>query len=146
LIPIVLQVALGQRSHVTVFGDDWPTPDGTCVRDYIHVDDLGRAHLLALEKIQPGEGIKANLGTGVGNSVREVIQACRDISGHEIPEVMGERRPGDPPELVADARLAEKLLGWKAEYRDIRKIVETAWNWHQKHPNGYGAVEASAKS
>ncbi len=137
LIPLVLQVALGQRPNITVFGDDWPTPDGTCVRDYIHVDDLGRAHLAALERIQPGEGIKLNLGTGVGNSVREVIQACRDVSGQAIAEVMGERRAGDPPELVADARLAESVLNWRAEYRDIRLIVETAWKWHRSHPNGY---------
>lgn len=138
LIPIVLQVALGQRPHVTVFGDDWPTPDRTCVRDYIHVDDLGRAHLAAMERIRPGEGLKLNLGTGVGNSVREVIDACREITGHPIPEVMGTRRPGDPPELVADAALARRVLDWQPQYTDIRAIVETAWKWHRSHPNGYG--------
>ncbi len=137
LIPIVLQVALGQREHITVFGDDWPTPDGTCVRDYIHVDDLGAAHLLALERIESGKGIKVNLGTGVGCSVREVIECCRRVTGHEIPEVMGERRAGDPPELVADARMAKSVLGWEPKYRGIEPIVETAWRWHQSHPTGY---------
>ena len=102
LIPIVLQVALGQRENITVFGDDYPTPDGTCIRDYIHVEDLATAHLSALEHLQPGKGLKLNLGTGKGTSVREVIDSCRKITGHEIPETMGKRRPGDPPELVAD--------------------------------------------
>ncbi|MEZ6093155.1 MAG: UDP-glucose 4-epimerase GalE [Pirellulaceae bacterium] len=142
LIPIVLQVALGQRELVTVFGDDWPTPDKTCVRDYIHVDDLGRAHLAALERLQPGAEIKLNLGTGVGNSVREVIEACREITGHEIPEKMGMRRPGDPPELVADARRARIELGWEPQYTDIREIIRTAWAWHQSHPNGYNKQKA----
>ncbi|QDV88610.1 UDP-glucose 4-epimerase [Stieleria magnilauensis] len=137
LIPIVLQVALGQRDAITVFGDDYPTPDGTCVRDYIHVDDLGAAHLVALEKLQPGKGICVNLGTGRGTSVREIIQACREVTGHPIPEVMGARRAGDPPELVADASLAAELLGWKTQYNDVKSIVETAWKWHQSHPNGY---------
>lgn len=137
LIPIVLQVALGQREHITVFGDDWPTPDKTCVRDYIHVDDLGAAHMLALEKIVEGEGIKVNLGTGNGFSVREVIECCRAVTGHEIKEVMGERRAGDPPELVANAAMARDVLGWVPKYPELRPIVETAWNWHQKNPNGY---------
>ncbi len=137
LIPIVLQVALGQRESITIFGDDYETPDGTCIRDYIHVDDLGAAHLLALEKIQPGQGIKLNLGTGHGNSVREIIDVCRDVTGCEIKEVVGDRRPGDPPRLVADARRANEVLGWQAEYIDIREIVQTAWNWHKNHPNGY---------
>jgi len=137
LIPIVLQVALGQRQHITVFGDDYPTPDGTCIRDYIHVDDLSRAHLAALEQIQPGKGIKLNLGTGVGKSVREVIDVCRQVTGKEIAEVMGKRRPGDPPELVANAAKAKEVLGWEAEYTDLTKIVETAWKWHSANPNGY---------
>src|SRR5437762_6263290 len=102
LIPIVLQVALGQRPSISIFGDDYPTPDGTCVRDYVHVDDLAAAHLAALERLQPGKSIKVNLGTGRGYSVREVIEACRQITGHAIPEAIGPRRPGDPPELVAD--------------------------------------------
>lgn len=137
LIPIVLQVALGQREAITVYGDDYPTPDGTCIRDYIHVDDLGAAHLAALERLEPGKGICVNLGTGRGTSVREIIQACRDVTGHPIPEVMGQRRAGDPPELVADARLAWETLGWKTKYNDVKDIVATAWNWHQRHPNGY---------
>ena len=137
LIPIVLQVALGQRESITVFGDDYPTPDGTCIRDYIHVDDLGAAHLAALDRLEPGKGLCVNLGTGRGTSVREIIQACRDVTGHPIPEVMGSRRAGDPPELVADARLAEKLLGWKSKYNDVKSIVQTAWKWHQANPRGY---------
>lgn len=138
LIPIVLQVALGQREAISIFGEDYPTPDGTCIRDYVHVDDLGSAHLAALEKIEPGKGICVNLGTGNGYSVRQVIDACRQVTGHPIPEVVGERRPGDPPELVADSRLAKRLLGWKPQYTDITSIVETAWKWHQSHPKGYG--------
>jgi len=137
LIPIVLQVALGQREHITVFGNDYPTPDGTCIRDYIHVEDLADAHLRAVERLEPGKGICVNLGTGKGISVREIIDACRDVTGHDIPEVMGERRAGDPAELIADASLAEKVLGWKAKYTDVREVVETAWRWHQSHPKGY---------
>lgn len=138
LIPIVLQVALGQRQEVAIFGADWPTPDGTCVRDYIHVDDLGRAHLAALERIRPGEGIKLNLGTGTGNSVLEVIEACRRETGHPIPARTAPRRPGDPPELVADARRAAEVLGWKPQFRTIESIVASAWKWHRDHPQGYG--------
>ncbi len=138
LIPIVLQVALGQRDEISIFGEDYPTPDGTCIRDYIHVDDLGEAHVLALEKLQPGEQMQLNLGTGRGHSVREVIEACRRVTGHVIPEKIGERRPGDPPELVADSSLAQETLNWKPQYLDIEPIVETAWNWHRQHPNGYG--------
>lgn len=137
LIPIVLQVALGQREHITVFGNDYPTADGTCIRDYIHVHDLGLAHLAALQKIEPGKGIELNLGTGNGHSVREVIEVCREITGHEIPEVLGERRPGDPPELVADASLARQVLDWKPTIPNLRDIIQTAWNWHQNHPRGY---------
>lgn len=138
LIPIVLEVALGKRDHITVFGDDWLTPDKTCIRDYIHVDDLGAAHLLALEKITEGQGIKVNLGTGNGFSVREVIECCREVTGKEIKEVMGQRRAGDPAELVADAGMALEVLGWDPKYKELKPIVETAWNWHQQHPNGYG--------
>ena len=137
LIPIVLQVALGQREHISIFGTDYPTPDGTCIRDYIHVDDLGAAHVKALNFLEPGKALKLNLGTGRGNSVREVIDACRRITGHAIPEVIGPRRPGDPPELVADSSLAQKTLDWKPRYTNIDEIVATAWKWHQAHPNGY---------
>ena len=138
LIPIVLQVALGQREAITIFGNDYPTPDGTCIRDYIHVDDLASAHLRALDRLQPGKGLKLNLGTGRGYSVREVIEACRRVTGHRIPEKMGARRPGDPPELVADSRLAQRTLDWQPQYTDIEAIVATAWHWHQSHPRGYG--------
>ncbi len=137
IIPIVLQVALGQRDKITIFGDDYDTPDGTCVRDYIHIDDLGDAHLKAMELLQPGKGICLNLGTGKGTSVREIVEACREVTGHPIPEVMGQRRAGDPPELVADARLAKQLLGWEPKYTDTKAIVETAWRWHQSHPRGF---------
>jgi UDP-glucose 4-epimerase len=137
LIPIVLAVALGQRSSVTVFGDDYPTPDGTCIRDYIHVDDLGTAHVAALEKIVPGQGLLLNLGTGRGHSVREVIDACRRVTGHAIPAQTGARRAGDPPELVADSTKARRALAWQPKYTDIESIVRTAWNWHSSHPRGY---------
>lgn len=137
LIPLLLQVALGQRDQITIFGDDYPTPDGTCIRDYVHVDDLGTAHAKALEKLEPGKGLCLNLGTGKGASVREVIHACRAASGHAIPAVVGPRRPGDPPELVADSSRAKGLLGWKPQFDSIESIVETAWRWHKNHPEGY---------
>lgn len=137
LIPLVLQVALGQREKIFIFGNDYPTPDGTCIRDYIHVDDLGSAHVKALERLEPGNGIQVNLGTGTGTSVLEVIEACRAISGHEIPADVVERRPGDPPELVANSDLAQETLNWKPKYMTIDTIVETAWAWHKSHPQGY---------
>ena len=137
LIPLVLQVALGQRQYISVFGDDYPTPDGTCIRDYVHVDDLGTAHLAALDRLQPGTAIKVNLGTGRGHSVQEVIDACRAVTGHAIPAVMASRRPGDPPLLVADASRARRELDWTPRYADLRTIVETAWRWHSSHPCGY---------
>ena len=138
LIPLVLQVALGQRPEITIFGDDYPTPDGTCIRDYVHVDDLGSAHVRALELLVPGAGLKLNLGTGRGHSVREVIDMCRRVSGHPIPSVKGPRRPGDPPELVANASRTGRELGWQPRYADLQSIVETAWRWHSSHPHGYG--------
>jgi UDP-glucose 4-epimerase len=138
LIPIVLQVALGQRPDVSVYGDDYPTADGTCIRDYIHVDDLSNAHLLALDQLEPGRALHLNLGSGVGYSVRQVIDMCREVTGHPIPERAGPRRAGDPPELVADPSLARATLGWSPEYPDLRPIVETAWKWHRSHPLGYG--------
>ncbi len=137
LIPIVLQVALGQRDQITVFGDDYPTPDGTCIRDYIHVDDLADAHLKALDRLQPGKGLQLNLGTGHGHSVREVIDACRRVTGHAIPEQIGVRRPGDPPELVADSSRAQAMLRWQPRYTQMESIVETAWQWHRTHPHGF---------
>ena len=137
LIPIVLQVALGQREKISIFGDDYQTPDGTCIRDYVHVDDLGTAHIKALDRLRPGEGLQLNLGTGKGTSVMEVIEACRRITGHEIPAEVGPRRPGDPAELVADSTRARQTLGWEPKYMTIEPIVETAWRWHQAHPKGY---------
>lgn len=144
LIPIVLQVALGQRAHISIYGNDWPTPDKTCVRDYIHVDDLSSAHLAAVQRIELGKGLKVNLGTGNGFSVKQIIETCREVTGHEIPAIEGDRRPGDPPELVADATLAKEILGWEPEYRTPKPIIETAWNWHQANPTGY--VKESAEN
>jgi UDP-glucose-4-epimerase GalE len=138
LIPIVLQVALGQRDHVTIFGDDYPTPDGTCIRDYIHVDDLATAHVLALEKLDPGQGLQLNLGTGRGHSVLQVIETCRRVTGHAIPATIGPRRAGDPPELVAECTKARRLLSWTPQHLDIESIIRTAWQWHSTHPRGYG--------
>ena len=138
LIPIVLQVALGQREQITIFGDDYPTRDGTCIRDYIHVDDLASAHAQALERLTPGEGLHLNLGTGEGHSVREVIESCRRVTGREIPIEIGPRRPGDPPELVADSRRARAALEWAPKYVELDAIVATAWRWHSSHPRGFG--------
>jgi UDP-glucose 4-epimerase len=137
LIPLILQVALGQREYVEAFGTDYPTPDGTCIRDYIHVDDLATAHVAALEKLQPGMQLKLNLGTGNGASVNEVVELCREVTGHPIPMRAAPRREGDPPALVADASAAKKQLGWQARY-SMREIVQSAWKWHKKHPHGYG--------
>jgi len=139
LIPLVLQVALGQRQEIAMFGDDFPTPDGTCIRDYVHVNDLGAAHVLALDKITPGEGMHLNLGTGRGFSVREVIEACRKVTGHAIPSRVAGRRAGDPPSLVADSRKAQHTLGWKPQFTCLEEIVETAWRWHANHPHGYAS-------
>jgi UDP-glucose-4-epimerase GalE len=137
LIPLILQVALGQRPHITVFGNDYPTPDGTCVRDYIHVHDLATAHARALELLEPGTQLRLNLGSGRGYSVREVIATCRTVTGHAIPEVTGDRRAGDPPVLVADPTLAQTTLNWRAERSDLLTIVADAWRWHASHPHGY---------
>lgn len=137
LIPIVLQTALGQRESIGIFGDDYPTPDGTCIRDYVHVDDLADAHLRALNLLEPGTNLQLNLGSGHGHSVRSVIEACRAVTGHPIPTVVQPRRAGDPAELIADSRLAQQVLGWKPAYVDIEALVATAWKWHQGHPHGY---------
>ena len=139
LIPIVLQVALGQRPQVEIYGDEYPTPDGTCIRDYIHVDDLASAHALALERLEPGRGLYYNLGIGRGYSVREVIATCEKVTGQPIACRVGPRRPGDPPELVADATKAQAELGWQPKFRDLESIVSTAWNWHRQHPHGYAS-------
>ena len=139
LIPIILQVALGQRDSIKIFGNDYKTPDGTCIRDYIHIVDLARAHILALEKDVSGP---FNLGTGSGNSVLEVIEACRKVTGHPIPSELAPRRPGDPDKLIAGAEKANTVLGWIPQFDDIHTIVESAWKWHQAHPNGYGEENA----
>jgi UDP-glucose 4-epimerase len=137
LIPLAIQAALGQRAHLEIFGTDYPTPDGTCVRDYIHVDDLAEAHLLALEALEPGKELRLNLGIGRGYSVREVIRTVEEVTGRPIPVKEGPRRAGDPPELVASSAQAQRQLGWQPRYTELRPIIETAWNWHRKHPRGY---------
>ena len=137
LIPIVLQVALGQRDALTIFGDDYPTPDGTCIRDYVHVDDLATAHLAALERLDAAGHFELNLGTGKGASVREILEACRSITRHPIPAVIGPRRAGDPAELVADPQLAHQQLAWQPRYTQVESIIATAWTWHRTHPRGF---------
>jgi UDP-glucose-4-epimerase GalE len=139
LVPLVLQVALGQRPQIDIFGTDYPTPDGTCVRDYIHVVDLAEAHLLALERLAPERGQVYNLGNGHGYSVRQVIEACQQVTGRKIAQREAPRRAGDPPVLVASSERAMRELGWKPRFADLRSIVETAWRWHQAHPHGYRA-------
>jgi len=134
LIPNVLKVALGQKESVDIFGTDYPTPDGTCVRDYIHIIDLAQAHLLALNYAGSNN---FNLGTGGGSSVREVIEACREVTGHNIPANEKPRREGDPPKLIAASDKVRNALGWKPQFQDIRRIVESAWKWHVTHPHGY---------
>jgi len=134
LIPNVLMVALGQKEEIQIFGTDYPTPDGTCIRDYIHIKDLAQAHIAGLE---PGKKGFFNLGNGDGYSVKEVIQMCEEITGRKIPAVEKSRRAGDPPKLVAGADKAFKELNWNPEYPKLRDIVATAWAWHQKHPEGY---------
>ena len=139
LIPLILQVALGQREAITIFGTDYPTRDGTCVRDYIHVDDLAQAHLRALDYVaRGGPSLKVNLGNGAGYSVREVIEIARALTGQPIPARQAPRRAGDPAALVASAGLAREALGWSPEFPDLRAIVESAWVWHRTHPEGYG--------
>lgn len=138
LIPIILQAALGKRDKIMVFGDDYPTPDGTCVRDYVHVTDLASAHLLALKRLMNGGGSAAyNLGNGKGFSVNEVIEVARRITGVNIKAEISERRAGDPAVLVASSEKAREELNWKPKYNDLSTIVETAWNWHKNHPDGY---------
>jgi UDP-glucose 4-epimerase len=134
LIPNVLRVALGKQEKVTIFGDDYATPDGTCVRDYIHIVDLAEAHMLALRAEKSGA---YNLGTGTGYSVREVVETARKVTGHRIPAEVKARRPGDPPKLVAGSGKARNELGWKPRYESVEAIVESAWRWHKAHPEGY---------
>jgi UDP-glucose 4-epimerase len=138
LIPVVLQVALGKREHISIFGDDYDTPDGTCIRDYIHVEDLIDAHILALRYLQKGGDSNIfNLGSSQGFSVKEIVEAAREVTGHPIPAKIAERRAGDPSRLIASSEKAKKVLGWQPKRTNIRQIIQDAWNWHQNHPNGY---------
>ena len=137
LIPIVLQAALGQRPHVMIFGTDYPTRDGTCVRDFVHVEDLADAHVRALEAIVPGHALALNCGTGQGYTVREVIETARTVTGRPIPAVESGRRPGDPPELVAAVDRIRAELGWVPRLPGLNQIIDSAWRWVQNHPNGY---------
>ena len=136
LIPLVLQVAAGQRKQIEVYGEDYATPDGTCVRDYIHVTDLAVAHILALAQLDKGS-VTYNLGCGGGYSVREVIEAAQDVTGREIPIRVGPRRAGDPPTLVASSAKIKEELGWQPRYENLEVIIESAWRWMLTHPNGY---------
>ena len=139
LIPLILSVAQGRRDSLKLFGTDYPTPDGTCVRDYIHVEDLIDAHMLALEYLKRENTSNAfNLGNGTGFSNRQIIDAARRVTGHPIPVVEEGRRPGDPAVLIASSKKAMDVLGWQPKYTNVEDIIQTAWNWHSTHPDGYG--------
>lgn len=138
LIPLILQVPNGKRESISIFGNDYNTPDGTCIRDYIHVTDLAQAHILAVKYLENGgESDIFNLGNGIGYSVREVINTARKVTGHPIPEVEVPRRAGDPAMLVASSEKAKRILGWNPEHDSLEEIIASAWNWHKNHPNGY---------
>lgn len=138
LIPLILQVPLGKRDHITIFGEDYPTPDGTCLRDYIHVLDLADAHILALKYLREGgESNILNLGNGQGFSVKEMILAAEKVTGQKIKTEIGARRAGDPAQLIASSDKAKKILKWTPKFADVEKIIATAWKWHKSHPNGY---------
>ena len=142
LIPLILQVPLGKRDHITIFGDDYPTPDGTCLRDYIHVIDLADAHILALKYLREGgESNIFNLGNGQGFSVKEMIVAAEKVTGLKIKTEIGQRRAGDPAQLIASSDKAKKILKWTPKFTDVEKIIATAWTWHKNHPNGYASVD-----
>lgn len=141
LIPLILQVPNGQREKISIFGDDYPTKDGTCIRDYIHVSDLAQAHILALDHLlQGGESDVFNLGNGVGFTVKEVIDVARAVTGHPIPAETCPRRAGDPAQLIASSKKAVEQLGWKPKYNDLNTIIASAWKWHSAHPRGYEEV------
>jgi UDP-glucose 4-epimerase len=137
LIPLVLQTALGQREQILIYGDDYPTPDGTCIRDYVHTADLAAAHRQAIEATTSATAEVFNIGTGNGHSVKEIIAACEEVVGCPIPQKVAPRRPGDPPRLVADPTKLKTRLGWEPRFTDIRETVATAWEWHRTHPSGY---------
>ncbi|MFH1679103.1 MAG: UDP-glucose 4-epimerase GalE [Candidatus Eisenbacteria bacterium] len=138
LIPLVLQVPLGRRKQALIYGDDYDTPDGTCIRDYIHTVDLARAHILSLRHLAEGGASDAfNVGIGRGYSVREVVECARRVTGHTIPEIVERRRPGDPARLVAASQKIREVLGWEPRHPDLEDMVRTAWEWHRNHPDGY---------
>ncbi|MHC4912861.1 MAG: UDP-glucose 4-epimerase GalE [Planctomycetota bacterium] len=137
LIPVTIRAAMGKASEAKIYGTDYPTEDGTCVRDYIHVEDLCRAHLLALKELDDKAELVYNLGNGNGHSVRQVIETVKKVSGKDFKVTVAERRPGDPPVLTSDATKAINELGWKTEFTHLERIVETAWRWHNEHPEGY---------
>ena len=138
LIPLILQVPNGKREAITIYGDDYPTPDGTCIRDYIHVTDLAMAHIQAVQYLRAGNPSNIfNLGNGVGFSVKEVIEAARAVTGHPIPAVIEGRRAGDPARLIASSEKAREVLGWNPQHDDLSKIIASAWKWHQGHPDGF---------
>lgn len=137
LIPLVLHTALGLREKFLVFGGDWPTPDGTCVRDFVHTEDLAQAHQLAVEAAEPGSGAVYNLSNGAGVSVLEVVKACEQVVGRSIPHEIVDRRPGDPPTLIASSNRIRNELGWSPRFPGVVDIVETAWRWHSRYPKGY---------
>jgi UDP-glucose 4-epimerase len=139
LIPLTLQVALGKREYISIFGTDYPTPDGTCVRDYVHVADLASAHILVLDALRQHEKLIYNLGTGRGFSVREVVETIRRVTGHPIPVREVARRPGDPAVLVAGSESIKQALHWKPQFPELESIVRSAWGWRQKHPDGYAS-------
>jgi UDP-glucose 4-epimerase len=143
LIPIVLQVALGQRDSVTIFGEDYDTPDGTAVRDYIHILDLATAHILAFEALADGPSRRYNLGNGTGYSVKQIVEVARQITGHPIPVKYGPRRAGDLATLIADSTRIREELGWSPEFAQLGQIIQTAWDWHRSHPNGYASTKSS---
>ncbi|MCL5429120.1 MAG: UDP-glucose 4-epimerase GalE [Chloroflexi bacterium] len=145
LIPLTLQVALGQRESVAIFGADYPTPDGTCIRDYIHLADLVSAHLLALGALESKERVVYNVGSGHGYSVLEVVEMARKVTGHPIPALETPRRPGDPARLVASPALIQKELGWEAKHSGLEEIISSAWDWHHKHPRGYSDTKTPSR-
>ena len=138
MIPLILQVPNGQRDFISIFGDDYDTKDGTCIRDYIHVTDLAQAHILAMDYLMNGgESNIFNLGNGVGFTVKEVIDTARKVTGHPIPAKTTPRRAGDPAQLIASSEKARSVLGWHPEHADLEEIIATAWNWHKHHPHGF---------
>ncbi|HVP53516.1 MAG TPA: UDP-glucose 4-epimerase GalE [Candidatus Eisenbacteria bacterium] len=141
LIPLILQVPLGQRESISIYGTDYPTKDGTCIRDYIHVDDLASAHILALQGLDTHATLICNLGSGSGFSVREIIEIARKVTRHPIPTRECPRRPGDPAELIASSDTIRRLLGWNPQYSGVESIIASAWQWHQSHPRGYRGNE-----